>query len=163
MSGRRLYDNATVERVKAAVRDGRRIREVAADFGMSPSTVSNMMRGRIYRPLDEVKAEQRSRAELCRVAAQAKAEVRRARRAEDMAAVPQGAVERAKAEVRSGKPLVVESLEQRLERLVPGARIEVAPHCGVDSCQVWRGESVLATGASKREAIDRAVFLWGQR
>lgn len=157
MSGRRIYDNATVERVKAAVADGRRIRDVAADYGMSPSTVSNMVRGRIYRPLEEVKAEQRTRAEICRVAAQAQAGHRRAEREAEKAAVPRGVVERAKAELTTGKPLVVETLEQRLEKAIPGATLRWQ----LKTWAVWGRGARLSTAESKREAIDKAIALFG--
>lgn len=32
-----------------------------------------------------------------------------------------------------------------------------------DRWYVMRGRGLLATGASAREAVDRAVFLWGER
>ena len=90
----------------------------------------------------------------------------RRRRAEAAAVVhtpPVGVVAVAIAERSSGKPLVVETLEARLAAAIPTARYEYAEHCDADAHQVWRGSSVLATAASKREAVDKAIALWGGR
>jgi hypothetical protein len=69
--------------------------------------------------------------------------------------------------------LVVESLEARLERLIPGAFVERQAGAAPDATFVVFApmrspasslpRGVLATGASAREAIDRATFLWGAR
>lgn len=65
-----------------------------------------------------------------------------------------------------------ETLQERLARLVPGAKVHhdaSAPLLERHVVSGWRtGKSgkweltVLATGASEREAIDRAIFLWGR-
>lgn len=78
-------------------------------------------------------------------------------------APPTGLVAAALAEARApSKPLVVESLEQKLARLVPGARLENDPRSSTPWA-VWRGLSILAAGHSAREAVDRAVMLYGGR
>lgn len=75
--------------------------------------------------------------------------------------------------------LVVETLEQKLARLVPGARVEptpsirtIEPELGAtmvvtppptERYRVVRRGVTLATAASEREAVDRALFLWGAR
>lgn len=75
------------------------------------------------------------------------------------------ALDEARAEFGSARPpLVVETLQQRLERLVPGARMDRSTvHAHEEQWRVQRGQQLLAVGASQREAIDRAVFLWGAR
>lgn len=75
-----------------------------------------------------------------------------------------GLVAAARAERDSGKPLVVESLVDKLKRLLPGTVLKDTKTFGTDDrYEVLRGRKKLATGASEREAIDRAVFLWGGR
>lgn len=80
-----------------------------------------------------------------------------------------GLVAAARAERDSGKPLVVDSLEAKLQKAVPGAIVHDSQEKGVDNRWEVFGPKdsssmrLLATGASKREAIDRAVFLWGGR
>lgn len=74
----------------------------------------------------------------------------------------------ARAELASGPRLVVESLEEKLARLVPGAYLVDTRVVGsVVRYEVRQaGEyttRVIADGASAREAADRAVFLWGAR
>ena len=75
--------------------------------------------------------------------------------------------------------LIVESLHSRLARLVPGARVEptpsvrtIEPELGAtvmaappptERYRVVRGGVTLATASSEREAIARALFLWGAR
>ena len=75
--------------------------------------------------------------------------------------------------------LVVETLAQKLERVLPGAKVEptpsvrtIEPELGAtvmaappptERYRVVRGGVTLATAASEREAIDRALFLWGAR
>ena len=163
MSGARIYPPDVVKAVKAAVARGEPIRVIAKRHGMSPSTVSNMSRNRIYRPLDDVKREQRARAAVLR-----------AKRATHSTALddaahhvtpsnPVGVVAQAIAERSTGRPLVVETLEQRLEKAIPGARHKYAPRCGSCSHQIWRDDFVLAAAASKREAVDKAIALHGGR
>jgi len=168
MSGARIYSPAVVRKVKAAVARGEPIRTIAARFGMSPSTVSNMTRGRIYRPLDEVKREQRARAAVARRLLAEKRVVsaeswdNAMKRAK--ASPPVGVVAAAIAERSMGKPLVVESLDAKLQRLLPGTALTGSKTVqGPDRFAVKRGRKTLATGASEREAIDRAVSLWGGR
>lgn len=85
-----------------------------------------------------------------------------ARRARDAREVSRGHVEAALAEARApAKPLVVEPLPERLARLVPGARLENDP-CSSTPWVVWRGLSILAAAHSPREAVDKAVMLFGR-
>ena len=69
----------------------------------------------------------------------------------------------------SAKPLVVESLEAKLKKAIPGAIVHDSQEMGVENRWEVFGPKdsasmrLLATGASKREAIDRAIFLWGRR
>jgi hypothetical protein len=76
---------------------------------------------------------------------------------------PASLVEQARAEVRAGKPLVVESLEQRLARLLPCAICfrEHGQWVVARLSALYRHD--LARAASEREAIDVAVTLWGSR
>lgn len=73
----------------------------------------------------------------------------------------------ARAELASGPKLVVESLEEKLERALPGARVhDTGILCDTRFRVFHRGsysEREVGRGASRREAIDRAVFLWGER
>lgn len=73
--------------------------------------------------------------------------------------------------------LAVETLDAKLSRLLPGAKVEptpsvrtIEPELGAtvmaappptERYRVVRGGVTLATGASKREAIERAIFLYG--
>jgi hypothetical protein len=70
------------------------------------------------------------------------------------------------------RALTVETLDAKLSRLLPGAVVRY--RIGVPSEHAWLVEQkrlhrsedrffTLATGASKREAIERAIFLWGAR
>lgn len=75
--------------------------------------------------------------------------------------------------------LTVETLDAKLSRLLPGAKVEptpsvrtIEPELGAtvmaappptERYRVVRGGVTLATAASEREAIDRALFLWGAR
>lgn len=77
---------------------------------------------------------------------------------------PTPALDEARAEFGSARPsLVVETLQQRLERLVPGAVLMRATQQRVVAqWAVWRASAVV-TGSSEREAVDKAVALWGAR
>lgn len=165
MSGARLYSEKTADEVRAAIKRGESTRSIAARLGMSPSTVSNISRNRIYRPEEEVRAEQRVRCAAMRAARGQWQRVDPDIVEDAVRAVrhPTGVVAQAIAERSSGKPLVVETLEARLAAAIPTARYEYAEHCDADAHQVWRGSSVLATAASKREAVDKAIALWGGR
>lgn len=90
---------------------------------------------------------------------------RRLREATRHRDAPTPNLDEARAEFGAARPpLVVETLEQRLERLVPGARMDRSTvHAHEEQWRVQRGQQLLAVGASQREAIDRAVFLWGAR
>lgn len=78
----------------------------------------------------------------------------------------------ARAELATGPKLVVESLEEKLERHLPGAFVEAAPS-GLGFAppppdERWQvrqlGEfamRTLAVGPTPREAIARAIFLFG--
>ncbi len=74
--------------------------------------------------------------------------------------VSRGHVDAAIAEHGTGKPLVTESLTQRLERLVPGASAG-RNLAGSGLWVVARAGAVLATGHTLREAVDKAVSLYG--
>lgn len=87
----------------------------------------------------------------------------RAEAAAETKAPPVGVVAAAIAERSSGKPLVVETLEARLEREVPGAIIVHDGHSALASWVVTRRCVTLAKAHSKREAVDIAVSLWGGR
>lgn len=161
MSGARRYSPAVVRDVKRRRAKGETTRSIAKRHGMSPSTVSNMVNGVVHRPLHEVKREQRERASAIREAA---------RISEVPPTQPVGLVAAAIAERDAGKALVVESLEEKLKRAVSGAVVHDSGEQGVDNR--WEvlgprayssGMKVLAVGATKREAIDRAIFLWGER
>lgn len=73
----------------------------------------------------------------------------------------------ARAELASGPKLVVESLEEKLERALPGAKVEDSGVPGEFRYRVMhRGKYAwrpVGTGGSRREAIDRAIFLFGGR
>lgn len=165
MSGARIYSNAVVRQVKAAVARKESIRSIAKRLGMSPSTVSNMSRGRIYsdKPrqrrhskehLDSIRDLSTTRAERLRAAKQAE----RAQLAKTTTLV-----EQAKAERDSGRPLVVETLKQRLARELPGT------FCFREDREwvVCRLSALmrhdLARATSEREAVERAIALWGAR
>jgi hypothetical protein len=83
---------------------------------------------------------------------------------ESLAKSNAGLVAAARAERDSGKPLVVESLEAKLEKAIPGAVTKWSFLRPSHECwAVWLEKRVLATGGSEREAIDRAIFLFGGR
>ena len=74
----------------------------------------------------------------------------------------------ARAELASGPKLVVESLEEKLARRVPGAHVIDTHVIGSVVRYEVRQAGKFATrtisdGATVREAVDRAVFLWGER
>lgn len=63
-----------------------------------------------------------------------------------------------------------ETFEQKLARLLPGSKVQCdqkAPPEARYFVDGWRKgrngweAAVLATGSSEREAVDRALFLWG--
>lgn len=68
--------------------------------------------------------------------------------------------------------MIGETLTAKLARLLPGSKVAVVPTAKPEERFVvdgWRKTrdgkrlelAVLATGSSEREAIDRALFLWG--
>jgi hypothetical protein len=70
--------------------------------------------------------------------------------------------------------LVVETLHAKLQRLLPGAEVRERrqlrdalgagkPVTPEEAWEVSRGVRVLARGATEREAVDRALFLWASR
>lgn len=158
MSAVRIYSEKTVAEVRAAVKRGEPIRAIAERLGMSPSTVSNMSRNRIYRPEEDVRAERAERAR--RVSALGGEAVRR-QHAEQRP--PVGAVAAAIAERSTGKPLVVETLEERLQKAIPGAYVVGGRPCDStnEPWAVWTKHARLSTAASKREAVDKAIALFG--
>lgn len=163
MSGARLYSEKTAAEVRAAIKRGESTRSIAARLGMSPSTVSNISRNRIYRPEEDVRAEQRVRCAAMRAARAQQQRVDPAIVEDAVRAVrhPTGVVAAAIAERSTGRPLVVETLEQKLEKAIPGATVTQVFRGAW--CVYWRSAQLLAAGASKREAIDRAICLRGGR
>jgi len=166
MSGARLYSEKTAAEVREAVARGEPIRTIAARYNMSPATVSNMARFRIYRPEEDVRAEQRAR---CAAMRAARAQQQRVDPAivEDAVRHPTGVVAQAVAERNTGKPLVVETLEQRLEKAIPGAVVvETTSTRVVARFAVWvdgARSGRIVTGHTSREAVDKAIALWGAR
>ena len=162
MSGARLYSEKTADEVRAAIKRGESTRSIAARLGMSPSTVSNISRNRIYRPEEEVRAEQRVRCAAMRAARGQWQRVDPDIVEDAVRAVrhPTGVVAQAIAERSSGKPLVVESFEEKLRSAIPGATL-----CRLNQSDSWwcvaRGARILAVAASKREAVDKAIALFG--
>lgn len=64
--------------------------------------------------------------------------------------------------------MITEPLTARLERLLPGAIVtessERPPHRRFHvEREATGGWTILATASSEREAIERALFLWGAR
>ena len=84
---------------------------------------------------------------------------------ESLAKSNAGLVAAARAERDSGKPLVVESLEAKLEKAIPGAVARWSFLRPSATCWVIRSEDGrdLAFGPSEREAVDRAICLRGAR
>ena len=155
------YPREVVEDVRRRVALGETIRSIATFHGMSPSTVSKMSRGLIYsdKPrqrrhskehLDSIRPLSTTRAERIRTAKQAE----RAQLARTTTLV-----EQAKAERDSGRPLVVESLDEKLTRCLPGAQLRPLLIDWVVRVDARR--SVKAHTA--REAVDLAIAMWGAR
>lgn len=73
----------------------------------------------------------------------------------------------AKAERGTGQPLTVESLDEKLERHLPGAWVVDSGAHGDERFTVHQrgryAEREVGSGASRREAIDRAIWLFGSR
>ena len=74
----------------------------------------------------------------------------------------------ARDEFGSTRPaLAVESLEDKLERHLPGARVVDTGAHGDERFVVFQrgryAEREVGSGASRREAIDRAIWLFGSR
>ncbi len=84
---------------------------------------------------------------------------------ESLAKSNAGLVAAARAERDSGKPLVVESLEAKLEKAIPGARVVGGRPCDDPSkpWAVWDSRRRLSVAHSKRDAVDKAIALWGAR
>jgi len=163
VSGARIYPPDVVKAVKAAVARGEPIRVIAKRHGMSPSTVSNMSRNRIYRPLDDVKREQRARAAVLRAKRAAHSTALDDAAHHMTPSKPVGVVAAAIAERSTGRPLVVETLEQRLEKAIPGAYFSRSPRGEPMPWAVEHGAKKLACGHTAREAVDKAIALFGGR
>lgn len=88
---------------------------------------------------------------------------RRAEAAAETKAPPVGVVAAAIAERSTGKPLVVETLEQKLERLVPGALLQRFTWPRLTWAVVRPGVVARTEGNTPREAVARAIALWGGR
>lgn len=169
MSGARLYSEKTADEVRAAIKRGESTRSIAARLGMSPSTVSNISRNRIYRPEEEVRAEQRVRCAAMRAARGQWQRVDPDIVEDAVRAVrhPTGVVAAAIAERSTGKPLVVETLDARLTAAIPGAVVvETTSTRVVARFAVWvdgARSGRIVTGHTAREAVDKAIALWGGR
>jgi hypothetical protein len=140
MGGQRLDDDATVARVERLAREGGRTpNSLALECG-----IGHMVVRRILREAGISLAGGGEGREVSR-----------------------GHVAAALAEREAGQPLVTESLTQRLERLVPGAYVRNDGPAFGDVWVVWRksgrGVSKLATGHTEREAVEKAIALWGRR
>jgi len=162
MSSRREYPAATYvtlrERYAAG---GVSIRQLAAAHGMPVGTVQNIVSGRKKPMSPEAIARRAERAR--RVSALGGEAVRRAH---VEATPPVGVVAAARAERDSGRPLVVETLEQKLERALPGAWVARLISTDGRFTGQWSAHSngrTLTGLHSKREAVDLAVALWGAR
>ena len=134
MGGQRLNDDATVARVVRLAREGGRTpNSLALECGIGHMVVRRILReaGVSLARIDETRE------------------------------VSRGHVAAALAEREAGKPLVVESLTQRLERLVPGAEVDRA--ASRDEWSVWRDGRCIGEGHTEREAVETAVALWGRR
>lgn len=157
MTNRREYPAATYVtlRERYAVGDTS-IRRLAEEFGIPAGTVQNIVSGRKKPMSPEAIARRAERAR--RVSALGGEAVRR-QHAEQRP--PVGVVAAAIAERNTGKTLVVETLEQKLEKAIPGATVtQVFKDAW---CVYGRTAQLVAAGASKREAVDRAICLRGAR
>jgi hypothetical protein len=159
MTARRAHPSELRDRVRARYAEGDlNLRELAEMFSLPWTTAQNMVKGR---KSPEPHA-------VTRVDSTGRAAHLRRRRAEAAAVVtapPVGVVAAARAERDSGRPLVVETLEQRLFAAIPGA-YSVDAGVWVQSETRWSvnlGARAIAHGASQREAIDRAIALRGAR
>jgi hypothetical protein len=156
MNARRAHPSELRDRVRARYAEGDiNLRELAEMFSLPWTTAQNFAKGR-KPPAPHT---------VTRVDSTGRAAHLRRRRAEAAAVVttpPVGVVAAARAERDSGRPLVVETLEEKLEAAIPGARL-----CEVPSrpapWRVYRESSFLADGHTAREAIDRAIALRGAR
>jgi len=158
MTARRGHPPELRERVRARYAQGDlNLRELAEAFSLPWTTVQNFVKGRTPPPAPHT---------VTRVDSTGRAAHLRRRRAEAAATVttpPVGVVAAARAERASGKPLVVESLEQRLARELPGSHLYKLKGFSESWWCVSKDARVLSQAASKREAIDKAVSLWGAR
>jgi len=140
MGGPRLDDDATVARVVRLAREGGRTpNSLALECGIGHMVVRRILReaGISLARIDETRQ------------------------------VSPGHVAAALAEREAGRPLVVESLTQRLERAVPGAYVRNDGPAFGGLWIVWRkvgrGVSKLGEGYTEREAVEKAIALWGRR
>lgn len=155
MTNRREYPTA----IYAALREryaagGISIRQLAEAHGMPAGTVQNIVSGRKKPMSPEAIAK---RAERARRVAALGGEATRRQHVEQRP--PVGVVAAAKAERDSGRPLVVETVEEKLARSLPGA----AAHLEVDGWWRVRRGHVLSEASTMREAVDKAIALWGGR
>ena len=166
MTAPRIYPREVVEDVRRRIEQGQTIRFVAQFHGMSPSTVSTMSRGLIYSDKPRQRRHSKEHLDSIRDLSTTRAErIREAKQAERaQLARTSTLVEQAKSERDSGRPLVVETLDARLQRELPGATCRLERHSGVDAWVVRRGAgSRVSDGPTQREAIDRAICLRGAR
>lgn len=167
MTAPRIYPREVVEDVRRRVEAGETIRSIATFHGMSPSTVSNMSRGLIYSDKPRQKRHSKEHLDSIRDLSATRAKrIRAAKQAERVQlAKTTTLVEQAKAERDSGRPLVVETLEEKLAKAIPGAYVVGGRTCDDPRAPfaVWCSTHRLSTGCSKREAVDRAISLWGAR
>jgi hypothetical protein len=134
MGGQRLDDDATTARVVRLAREGGRTpNSLALECGIGHMVVRRILReaGISLARIDETRQ------------------------------VSRGHVAAALAERDAGKPLVVESLTQRLERAIPGAEVDwVASR---NEWSVRRDGRCIGEGYTEREAVEKAIALYGGR
>lgn len=159
MRERRTYSPELYAEVRAKyAAGGVSLRQLAEAYNIPVGTIQNMACGRTRSSAEAIAA---ARAERARAVSALGGEAVRRQHAEQRP--PVGVVAAAIAERSTGKPLVVETLEARLEREVPGAIIVHDGHSALASWVVTRRCVTLAKAHSKREAVDIAVSLWGGR
>lgn len=138
--------------------EGERAAALAVEYGISRAGAFRVVGGYSYNPQVYVPRTDNRR----------RAAARAAERLTPKPVVVDGSlIAAAKAERGTGVPLVTESLEEKLERHLPGAWVVDSGAHGDERFTVHqRGRYAareIGSGASRREAIDRAIWLFGSR
>lgn len=121
--------------IRAARAAGASIDVLAAQFGRSRSHIANLVR---------------HHAELTRAVETSSTKP------------PVGALDAARAELEAPRaPLVVETLEERLERALPGAVVSCSQVFAAAPWSVTRNGRELVVGYSHRDVVDKAIALYG--